>query len=137
MNCDWKDTGYKRAKNGQKVYACSRFPRCNHVVYTDDPNRAFADCMAPKFSLGDGVQSALDTFGVTKKRWMWVKQKWNDWLKDGERAKPCGCAKRQQMLNRLMTVPLPYVAYLAGVLTGKLQPKPSKIEKLLRDGKIK
>lgn len=136
MNCDWQDTGYRRTKTGQRVYACSRFPRCNHVVYTDDPSRAFADCMAPQFALGDGVQSALETFGVTKKRWTWLKQKWNDWMKHGEPARPCACDKRRHWLNQVLTVPLPYVVYLLGVVFGKIQPKPSKIEKLLRDGKI-
>lgn len=140
MECKWRDTGYRRTLNGAKVYECARFPACNQIAFLPDgvdPKTAHADCAAPKFELGTGVETALTQWGVTPARWIWFKQKVHDLLHTGVTVQGCGCEKRKRRLNELLTVPLPYWAYLLRVALGKSQPRSSKIEKLLEQGKIR
>lgn len=138
MNCDWQATDYERTATGQRVYFCARYPRCNHVAFNDDHKRPIiAQCLAPKFELGNGVEAGLKSVGLTRTRWMAIKQTWNNLFHDGKKAKPCECEKRRKRLNNLFSKPLPYFVYMLLVLVGKTKPLPSKVEHLLANGKIR
>ena len=91
QNCVWRDVGDGTCQS------C-----CGYVARSNDPTTCFAECrqktpsisQAPVVRLGDRIESALESFGVTKERYAAAKQA------IGLPA-TCNCAARRDWLNRL------------------------------------
>lgn len=90
MNCLFERDG---EKNGRPVCRCVR-EGCRRAVYSDDPDSCHAECKAER-GWGDLLADALEErLRLTKQRYRKAKVRWG--LADA-----CGCAARQEKLNRI------------------------------------
>lgn len=80
-----KDCIFPSGKKGEKCVACG-WPL--PIDFSEPPRR---NCRSP--GLGDRMATALAYFGITERRWLW--------LKGFVIEQPtCGCRKRRESLNR-------------------------------------
>lgn len=68
---------------------------CDRRITTDQPpEKVHAKCKKPPWQLGDDLETMLTALGVTKDKWKAAKQKFG-------LPPNCGCAARQEWLNRV------------------------------------
>lgn len=93
MNCDWKQDG--EDSKGRAIFRCQR-TGCKNAIYAQSAEKCHATCRAFATSdqrIGDALEDFLASYGITKEWYVEFKEKHG-------LPPNCGCASRQEWLNK-------------------------------------